>query len=186
MRSETVLIGFGSNMGDRFDLCERAVTLLALLPETRLTDVSSLYETDPVADVGDPGPESFLNGVVRLETALPPERLLNACREIEEALGRNQAHRRGPRTMDLDLLAYGDRVLEDGPLRIPHPRLHLRRFVLTPLAELAPGWHHPLLHRSAAELLAELDDPCGVRRLDVVLDPRSGSRPSCHLRGSGA
>ncbi len=183
---ESVFIGFGSNMGDRFDLCERAVTLLALLPETQVTGLSSLYETEPVPDVGDPGPGSFLNGVLRLETSLPPDRLLDACREIEEALGRDQTHRRGPRTMDIDLLSYGDRVFDDGRVQIPHPRLHVRRFVLTPLAELDPAWSHPVLHRSAKELLAQLDDAFDVRRLDVALGSSSGPLPSCHTRSTGA
>ncbi len=184
--NEKVYIGFGSNVGDRFDLCERAMTLLALLPETQVTGLSSLYETEPVPDVGDPGPGSFLNGVVRLETTMPPGRLLDACREVEAALGRDQAHRRGPRTMDLDLLSYGDRVLDDGRVQIPHPRLHVRRFVLTPLAELDPAWTHPLLHRSARELLADLDDAFDVRRLDVALGFSYGSLPSCPTRSTGA
>lgn len=184
--NEKVYIGFGSNVGDRFDLCERAMTLLALLPETQVTGLSSLYETESVPDVGDPGPGSFLNGVVRLETTMPPGRLLDACREVEAALGRDQAHRRGPRTMDLDLLSYGDRVLDDGRVQIPHPRLHVRRFVLTPLAELDPAWTHPLLHRSARELLADLDDAFDVRRLDVALGFSYGSLPSCHTRSTGA
>lgn len=183
---ERVFIGFGSNVGDRLDLCERAVTLLALLPETQVTGMSSLYETEPIADVGDPGPGRFLNGIVRLETALPPDRLLDACRKIEEALGRDQANRRGPRTMDLDLLSYGDRVLDDGRVQIPHPRLHVRRFVLTPLAELDPGWTHPVLHRSAQELLAQLDDASDVRRLDVPPGSSYGSLPTCSPRGTGA
>ena len=184
--AETVFIGFGSNVGDRFDFCERARTLLALLPETQVTGVSSLYETDPVADVGDPGPGRFLNGVLRLETALPPDRLLDACRGIEEALGRDQAHRGGPRTMDLDLLSYGNRVLNDGRVQIPHPRLHVRRFVLTPLAELDPTWWHPVLHRSAKELLAQLDDAFAVRRLDIALGSSDSLLPSCHTRSTGA
>lgn len=183
---ESVFIGFGSNAGDRFDLCERAVSLLALLPKTKVTGISSLYETEPVADVGDPGPGKFINGVVRLETDLPPARLLGACRDIEDALGRDQAHRRGPRTMDLDLLAYGQLVLDDGRVHIPHPRLPLRRFVLTPLAELDPAWSHPVLHRSAQELLAQLDDAFEVRRLDTALDTSFGSLPSCHTHSTGA
>lgn len=184
---ESVFVGFGSNVGDRLGFCERAVTRLALLPGIRVTAVSSLYETEPVADVGDPGAAWFLNGVVRLETSLSPDRLLAACRAIEEAMGRNQAHRHGPRTMDLDLLAYGDRVLDDGSLRLPHPRLHVRRFVLTPLAELDPGWHHPVLHRSAHALLSELEDPFFIRRLDETLRVSGAALPSsCHRRRAGA
>lgn len=184
--AEKVFIGFGSNVGNRFDLCERAVTLLALLPETHVIRVSSLYESAPVTDVCDPGPGSFLNGVVQLETGLPPERLLDSCREIEKVLGRDLLHRRGPRTMDLDLLAYGALVLDDECLQIPHPRLHVRRFVLVPLSEIDPHWRHPLLHRAADELLAQLDDCSDVRRLDTTLGSSYGPLPSCHMRSTGA
>ncbi|MGH7208429.1 MAG: 2-amino-4-hydroxy-6-hydroxymethyldihydropteridine diphosphokinase, partial [Nitrospiraceae bacterium] len=87
MVREIVYIGFGSNLGDRLDFCDRAVTLLGLLPDTRVIAVSSLYETEPVADAGNPGSGWFLNGVVRLETEVIPERLLEVCRDMEQALG---------------------------------------------------------------------------------------------------
>src|SRR5574341_966318 len=99
--SEMVFIGFGSNLGNRLDFCDRAVTLLRLLPASRVTAVSSLYETEPVRDGGDPGEGWFLNGVIRLETDLTPRSLLDVCREVERALGRDPAHRQGPRTLDL-------------------------------------------------------------------------------------
>jgi len=177
--SETVFIAFGSNVGNRFDYCDRAVTLLGLLPSTRLATVSSLYETEPVRDTTDPGPGWFLNGVVQLETELPPHRLLETCREVERALGRDLERRGGPRTLDLDILFYGDRVIAEGGLTIPHPRFHQRRFVLAPLAELAPEWRHPLLKRSVRDLLAHLADPARVVRLEPQPSPRYGARPAC-------
>lgn len=184
MERETAFIGFGSNVGDRLDYCDRAVTLLGLLPNTRVIAVSSLYETEPVADAGNPGTGWFLNGVVRLETEMVPERLLAVCRDMEQALGRNQERREGPRTLDLDILFYGNRVIDRANLVIPHPRLHLRRFVLAPMAELDPDWRHPVFNRTVRELLAHLSDPAEVRRLDPQPSPRYGFRPACSARSS--
>ena len=176
---ETVFIGFGSNVGNRLDYCERAVTLLGLLPHSRVTAVSSLYETEPVRDSTDPGPGWFLNGVVQIETDLAPVRLLDVCQEVERALGRDQEHRGGARTLDLDILFYDMRVIDEPNLTIPHPRLHHRRFVLAPLAEIAPEWRHPVLHRTMQDLFYHLDDPTDVRRIQPAPGSRFGSRPSC-------
>lgn len=186
MGRETVYIGFGSNLDDRFDYCDRAINLLGLLPGTQLAAVSSLYETEPVLDIVDPGPGWFLNGVVRLDSEVSPTRLLEVCREVERALGRDPDQRGGPRTIDLDILFYGSHALSESTLVIPHPRLHVRRFVLTPLVELDPNWRHPVLNRTVQELLRDLADPSKVRRVDPALHPRYGSRPACHLRPAGA
>ena len=186
MAHETVFIGFGSNRGDRFDYCDRAVTLLGLLPSSQVTGISSLYETEPVHDAGQPGPGWFLNGEVRLDTELPIRRLLETCREVEWALGRDQEQRRGPRTLDLDLLFYGAQRVELEDLVVPHPRLHLRRFVLTPLVELDPDWRHPLLEHTTRELLESLGDPSQVRRLEVSAGSRYGFRPACNTQTPGA
>lgn len=175
----TAFIGFGSNMGDRLDYCDRAITLLGLLPASRVTGVSSLYETEPVADPGDPGSRWFLNGVVRLETDLVPSRLLAVCREIERGLDRGEDRQHGPRTMDLDLLLYGTQVIREPGLEIPHPRLHRRRFVLAPLAELVPDSRHPTLNRTIRELLDALDNPAVVRRLEPAPHSQYGSRHRC-------
>lgn len=177
MARETVFIGFGSNLGDRLDFCDRAVTLLSLLPHSQVTGVSSLYETEPLPE-HDPGPGWFLNGVVRLETDLTPQSLLEVCREVEQSLGRDQDHRSGPRTLDLDILLYGARIINEPGLIVPHPRLHLRRFVLEPLVELEPELLHPLLNKTATALLAELGDRSVVRKLDPQPSSRYGSRPS--------
>ena len=176
---ETVFIGFGSNMGDRLDLCDRAVTLLGLLPHSHLTGVSSLYETEPVRDRTDPGTGWFLTGVVQIETDLTPASLLEVCQEVERALGRDQEHRGGPRTLDLDILFYGARVIDLSTLRVPHPRMHHRRFVLAPMNELAPEWVHPVLHRTMHDLFTHLDDPSQVRRLPSPPGTQYGSRPAC-------
>jgi 2-amino-4-hydroxy-6-hydroxymethyldihydropteridine diphosphokinase len=177
---ETAYIGFGSNEGDRLDYCDRAVSLLGLLPSSRITAVSSLYETEPVVDERtNPGQGWFLNGVVRLETDIAPKKLLEVCQEIELSLGRDRDTRQGSRTLDLDILFYGQQVLRESELAIPHPRLHRRRFVLAPLAEIDPDFRHPVLGRTVKELLDGLEDRAAVRRLEPVPGTRYGSRPSC-------
>jgi len=173
---ETVFIGLGSNVGDRIDFCNRAVTLLRLLPRSRVVRVSSFYETEPVHDETNPGEGWFLNGVVQLETDVPPKHLLSILREIERALGRDQDNRSGPRTVDLDLLFYGDHTINEPDLIVPHPRLHRRRFTLMPLSEIAPLWTHPVSQRSMSQLLTEVDDRSEVR----LLPPQPSLVPHSH------
>jgi 2-amino-4-hydroxy-6-hydroxymethyldihydropteridine diphosphokinase len=141
--------------------------------------VSSPYETEPVADAGAPGEGWFLNGVVQLETDITPQSLLAVCREIERSLGRDPERRSGPRTLDLDILLYGDRVIEEKDFLVPHPRLHLRRFVLEPLVEINPTLMHPALGQSVSQLLARLTDAHRVRRLNPQPSTHYGSRPAC-------
>jgi len=177
---ETVFIGFGSNVGNRLDFCDRAVTLLSLLPHSQLTGVSLLYETEPVLDQAQPGEGWFLNGVVQLETDLTPRSLLTMLREIERALGRDEDDRSGPRTIDLDMLFYGMRVINEPDLIVPHPRLHQRRFVLMPMSELDPLWEHPTLHRTISQLLADVPDRSKVELVFPQPSTRYGSRPACN------
>src|SRR5215510_341968 len=176
---ETVFIGFGSNVGDRLDFCDRAVTLLSLLPHSQVSGVSLLYETEPVIDHAQPGDGWFLNGVVQLETDITPNSLLTILREIERSLGRDEENRSGPRTIDLDILFYGQRIIDEPDLIIPHPRLHQRRFVLMPLSELDPLFVHPSLQRTVSQLLTEAKDSSQVRLLFPQPSTRYGSRPTC-------
>lgn len=176
---ETVFIGFGSNVGNRLDFCDRAVTLLSLLPHSEVVAVSPLYETEPVADHAHPGEGWFLNGVVQMETDVTPQSLIMVCREIERSLGRDENDRKGPRTLDLDILFYGRRIIREPDLEIPHPRLQHRRFVLAPMADLDPSWEHPVLHHTVGELLSRLTDSTVVRRLDPQPSTGYGSRPGC-------
>jgi 2-amino-4-hydroxy-6-hydroxymethyldihydropteridine diphosphokinase len=129
-------VGLGANLGDREATIRRAVELLADDPDIEVVARSQLCETDPVGYLDQP---SFLNGAVELETTLRPRELLDRLLAVERALGRTRdGPRFGPRTIDLDLLVYGDERIERPGLEVPHPRLHERRFALEPLAELDP------------------------------------------------
>ena len=141
-------VGLGANLGDREGTIR---TALADLPG--VVAVSTLRETDPVGITDQP---RFLNGVAALETELAPRELLDVLLAVERGLGRERGQRWGPRTIDLDLLLYGDEVIDETGLTIPHPRLHERRFVLEPLAELEPALVVPGRGR-LEDLLAELD-----------------------------
>ena len=148
-------IGMGSNVGDRHAHCAEAQTRLGRLPETEVLRVSPFVETEAAEGVAG-GP--FLNGVAELGTALSPLDLLRALQAIEDALGRPPDHAPGTaRTIDLDILLYGDRIVREVGLNIPHPRLAQRRFVLEPLVALAPNVRHPVLNLSAADLLRGLE-----------------------------
>ena len=153
-------VGLGSNLGDRSAHLLLGLSALSRLPQTHLLRLSPVYETEPV---GPPQPP-YLNLVAELETGLAPRALLLEMLRIERALGRERRERWGPRTLDLDLLLYGDLVLEEEGLTVPHPRLHERAFVLVPLLDLLPEGRHPLLGQSFRELLASLDTS-GVRPL---------------------
>jgi 2-amino-4-hydroxy-6-hydroxymethyldihydropteridine diphosphokinase len=136
----TAFVGIGSNLGDREENLARAIELLAAEDGVELTAVSEIRETEPVGPVAQ-GP--FLNGAVRIETDLGPRELLERLLAVELRLGRVRRERFGPRTIDLDLLLYGDDVLDEPGLTVPHPRLHERRFALEPLSDLAPGLEIP-------------------------------------------
>lgn len=148
-------VGLGSNLGDREGTLRAAVGRLRHLPETKVLRVSTLRNTDPVGYVDQP---RFLNGAVELETALSARLLLGRLLELERTFGRDRAAApaQGPRTLDLDLLLYGQEVIDEPGLEIPHPRLHERRFVLEPLAELDPALEVPG-KGSVQSLLSKLD-----------------------------
>ncbi len=149
----TAYIGLGSNMGDRTGACRRALELLGRAG--CVVNVSSFYCTEPV---GYREQEEFINAVAELETDLSPQDLLSACQAIENELGRVRVFRWGPRSVDLDILLYGNTLVRLPDLIIPHPRLSLRGFVLVPLCEIAPQVVHPVLKKTAALLLQELKD----------------------------
>jgi len=145
-------VGLGANLGNREETLQRAVSLLTAAEGVEVLAVSEFSETDPVGVVDQP---RFLNGAVTVETTLSARGLLDALLAIEQSLGRERVERWGPRTIDLDLLLYGDEIVDEPGLRVPHPRLHERRFALEPLAELDPELVIPGRGR-VSELLAAL------------------------------
>lgn len=136
----TAYVALGANLGDPASTVRAAFAALANLPDSRIVHSSSLYRTAPVGIADQP---EFVNAMAELETGLAPEALLDALLEIEQRFGRIRAERNGPRTLDLDLLLYNDQYLDLPRLTLPHPRLHLRAFVLQPLAEIAPDLKIP-------------------------------------------
>jgi 2-amino-4-hydroxy-6-hydroxymethyldihydropteridine diphosphokinase len=150
-RASVAFVGLGANLGDARAALDAAFVAIAGLPRTTLRAASSLYRTEPI-DAGGP---DYLNAVVMIETRLAPRALLDALLRIERSHGRQRQYRNAPRTLDLDLLVYGDRHIESPLLTVPHPRMHQRAFVLRPLAEVAPGLVLPR-HGPVTALLARV------------------------------
>lgn len=175
--NERAFIGLGANLGDRERNIERAIEGVSETPGIEVVARASLYETEPVGPVRQPW---FLNTVVEVHTALPPRELLDGLKAIEQELGRTPRERWGPRRIDLDLLLYGDRAIDEPDLVIPHPELHRRRFVLVPLVELAPRLVHPVLGQTMEVLLRQFEDERndqkGVRPLQDDQDGTSRTR----------
>ena len=149
-----VYVGLGANLGDPERTLAAAAEEISRIPDVALQGRSSLYATAPVG----PSQPEFRNAVISLLTYLAPPALLAALLDIERAHGRVRAERWGPRVLDLDILLWGDRVVDEPGLHVPHPELHRRRFALEPLAELDPGARHPVLQKTVAELLADVRD----------------------------
>jgi 2-amino-4-hydroxy-6-hydroxymethyldihydropteridine diphosphokinase len=165
---KTVYFGLGSNIGDREQMLQSAVDRLQA-PDLMVKNVSAVYETEPM---GFADQRSFLNMAVEAETDLFPLMLLARIQKIEISLGRKRSGPpNGPRTLDIDILFYGHVTVHSGKLEIPHPRLHERRFVLAPMADLAADLRHPGLHKTMRELLVGVEGQ-RIRRVEFV--PRIG------------
>jgi 2-amino-4-hydroxy-6-hydroxymethyldihydropteridine diphosphokinase len=165
---KTVYLSLGSNLGDRAGNLRKAVHRLSELGA--VTAVSSLYETEPV-EVERTQPW-FLNCVVAIETELMPKQFLSRTLAIEQELGRRRIEKKGPRTLDIDIVLFGNAIVDSRGLTIPHPAMHHRRFVLEPLVEIAADVRHPILKRTARELFNDLPATTGsTRRLKESLIP---------------
>lgn len=150
----TAYLGLGSNLGNRLAFLRGGRDHLCNRFDISLSRVSAVYETTAVGGPIDNPP--FLNAVLEVETRLKPHELLAACLAVEDEFGRTRPMAWAPRTLDIDLLLYGETVVDEAALRIPHPRLHERAFVLAPLRELAPDLHHPVLRKTISALADEL------------------------------
>jgi len=198
----TAYVALGSNLGDRLQFLEGALVALRQQPGIRVCAVSSFHETDPVG--GPAGQGKYFNAAAELQTDLDPHELLSVLQSIEATLGRTRSERFGPRTIDLDLLFYGNLILDTSTLQLPHARLHARLFVLEPLCEIAPDLVHPLFKRSIRDLLGEqrrqllpasgheladlravvTGSSSGIGRAIAIALARSGADVVIHRRGS--
>jgi 2-amino-4-hydroxy-6-hydroxymethyldihydropteridine diphosphokinase len=159
MTAESIYLALGSNVGDRLQNLRSATATLSQ-DNIRVRRASSIYETEPVDFLDQPW---FLNGVLEVETQLQPLQLLQRLRAIEWGMGSQKLVPKGPRLLDLDILLYGQQIIDTPELQVPHPRMQLRRFVLVPLVEIAPGLRHSNWTSTAAQLLASCPDTSQVR-----------------------
>jgi 2-amino-4-hydroxy-6-hydroxymethyldihydropteridine diphosphokinase len=157
-------IGLGANEGDPRQQLQEAMTRLASAAEIELVKASSFYLNPPL---GPPDQPWYINAVIQVRTRLTPEELLRVLHQVEDDLGRVRRERWGPRRIDLDLLLYNGVILSGADLYLPHPEMHIRSFVLVPLAEIAPQAWHPTLEKTASELLGNLDpdDRASLKKL---------------------
>ncbi len=155
MAPHQVYIGIGSNQGKKKENYFEALSRIAKISQTRITKESSLYESEPLGD----SKEWYINGVIEVETAWEPEMFLKKCQNIERAMGRKKVRKRwGARIIDLDIILYDNLKLAGRNLKIPHPEMHNRKFVLIPLSEIAPQLVHPVLGRTISQLMVSVED----------------------------
>ena len=154
-------LGLGSNIGDRLENLRSALSRLNNISGIRVQKVSPVYETLPV---GSPQQPDYLNAVVEIETYLEAEKLLAVCSCIEQDMGRIRRVHWGPRVIDIDILLFGELILNTEQLTVPHPRMHERAFVLKPLADISPDYIHPVLGLTVGEILVKIDE-AGVRKM---------------------
>src|SRR5712671_3303692 len=168
---DRVYLSLGSNVGDREDHLRGAITRLESI--ARVISVSSFYETEPIEVTNQPW---FLNCAVKVETTKMPKQLMAAILEMEREMGRLRTIKKGPRTVDIDILLFGDAVVDSQEVTIPHPAMHERRFVLEPLAEIAPEARHPVFKKTVSEMLDALPGGQTVRKVVTVVTNDAGKR----------
>ena len=150
-----VYIGIGSNLGKKKENYLEALARIGKIPNTRIIKESSLYESQPLGD----SKELYVNGAIEVETELKPDQLIKKCQNIERAMGRKKVRKRwGARIIDLDILLYNSLIMNKKSLKIPHPEMHQRKFVLIPLSEIGPQIVHPILGATISELLVGVKD----------------------------
>ncbi|OGC10835.1 2-amino-4-hydroxy-6-hydroxymethyldihydropteridine diphosphokinase [candidate division WOR-1 bacterium RIFOXYC2_FULL_37_10] len=164
--SQIVYLGLGSNVGDKEEYIEQAVFLIGKIKGVDILRRSSNYETEPEGGVDQP---FFINAVIEIKTAFSPHKLLEELQTIENALGREREVEWGPRTIDIDILLYGNNVISDDTLQIPHQLMHERLFVLQPLKELSPRLVHPILEKTIISLYDERKAELGTDKYDDEL-----------------
>ena len=162
---QEALVGFGSNIGNSIKTCKEAIGVLANHPGIELRQVSSFYRTEPIGFASE---NWFINGVLHVDTILRPQDLLVEMLRIESLFGRKRKERWESRTLDLDLLFYGNLIIHTPLLQLPHPRICERRFVLEPLAEVVPSKVHPVLHKTIAGLLIESSGSLERQKLEKI------------------
>jgi len=153
--SKPAYIGIGSNIGDKLENCRNAIQMVGKISGCSLMAQSDFFRTAPV---GVEGHDWYVNGVVSLEVDIPVYQLLKSLLAIEAGLGRERKKKWDPRTIDLDILIFGEDVMDEDDLTVPHPYMHLRKFVLVPMTQLVPDLIHPVLGKTMAELLARLPE----------------------------
>ncbi len=148
-------LGLGSNVGERIVFMENAMSEIGRIKDTRITKSAAVYETEPWGNVRQ---DDYLNSAVEIETGLNAENLLKELKSIEKKLGRTANKKWSEREIDIDLLFYGNEIIQNDFMKIPHPQIENRRFVLIPMNEIAPGFIHPILGKTISELLNITDD----------------------------
>ena len=155
-------IGIGSNLGDKLYYCEKAISEILKINRHKLLAKSSLFKTEPI---GYTSQDWFVNGVIKIETDLEPSELLQTLKTVEAHLGRTETLRWGPRTIDLDILFFDDIQIQTGELKVPHPLIQDRKFVLIPMAEIDRNLVHPVLKKTVQELLNDFQEDQKVEKL---------------------
>ena len=156
---QTVYLGLGSNKGERISYIEKAIEEISGLPETKIFVRSGIYETEPWGNIEQ---EDYLNSVIGIQTQLNAEDLLKELKSIEKHIGRKENKKWSEREIDIDLLFYGDEIIDKDHMKVPHGQIENRRFVLVPMNEIAPGFMHPVFKKSISQLLEDTTDKLKV------------------------